>query len=79
MALLYPSYLKSESASKVSFSDNALHILRLQAEGMSNKEIADVLNIAINTVKYHSRENYKKLNVSSKAAAVTEARKRNLI
>lgn len=79
MALAYPAYLKERGAEDAVFGENALKILRLQAEGMSQAEIAAELGIKENTVKYHSKQTYKKLGVNSKTAAVTEARKRNLI
>ena len=79
MALAYPSYLKARGREEAAFSENALKVLRLQAEGMSQAEIAAELGIKENTVKYHSKQNYKKLGVNSKTAAVTEARKRRLI
>ncbi len=75
---LYPSYLKKNS-SDLSFSENAIKILRLQAAGMTYEEIAGLLDVNVGTVKYHCKENYKKLGVKGKAAAVSEARKRKLI
>ncbi|MDD4369619.1 MAG: LuxR C-terminal-related transcriptional regulator [Anaerostipes sp.] len=79
MARCYPSYLKEKQATEADFSENARNILRFQAEGMTNVQIAEELGIKPDTVKYHARENYKKLGVKSKAAAVTAARKRKLI
>ncbi len=79
MRRFYPSYLKEKSNPDISLSENALNILRLQAEGYRIDEIADQLGITKNTVKYHSKETYRKLEVSSKAAAVNEAKNRGLI
>lgn len=78
MSRLYPSYLRKHTAD-VSFPENALRILRYQAEGMTNEEIARLLGVNVGTVKYHCKENYKKLGVKGKAAAISEARKRKLI
>ena len=78
MALAYPGYLKP-SAEEAALSENALKILKLQAEGLSTSEIADTLGLKIENVKYHNKQNFKKLGVNSKTAAVTEARKRKLI
>ena len=78
MGRLYPSYLKKNSAD-LSFSKNAIKILQLQAVGMTYEEIAVLLDVNVGTVKYHCKENYKKLGVKGKAAAVSEARKRKLI
>lgn len=79
MALAYPSYLKAWEESEGSIKGNALKILRLQADGMSNAEIAEYLSITESTVKYHSRRTYKALGVSKKMDAVLEAKKRKLI
>jgi LuxR family maltose regulon positive regulatory protein len=78
MAVSYPGYLKA-AAEEAAFPENALKILKLQAEGLSAAEIAGVLGLKLENVKYHNKQNFKKLGVSSKTAAVTEARKRKLI
>lgn len=78
MALFYPGYLKP-GGEEASFSENAVKILRLQAEGFSTAEIARELNLKVENVKYHNKQNFKKLGVNSKTAAVTEARKRKII
>lgn len=78
MAVSYPGYLKTMTEEAV-FSENAIRILKLQAEGRSASEIAQELNLKLENVKYHNKQNFKKLGVSSKTAAVTEARKRKLI
>lgn len=78
MALAYPGYLKQATEEAI-FSENAIKILKLQAEGFSNSEIAEELGLKIENVKYHNKQNFKKLGVNSKTAAVTEARKRRLI
>lgn len=78
MALSYPGYLKPV-AEEAAFSENALRILKLQAEGLSTAEIAGELGLKLENVKYHNKQNFKKLGVNSKTAAVTEARKRKLI
>lgn len=78
MALSYPGYLKPV-AEEGTFSENAIRILKLQAEGLSTAEIACELGLKMENVKYHNKQNFKKLCVNSKTAAVTEARKRKLI
>ncbi|MBB2181869.1 LuxR family transcriptional regulator [Lachnospiraceae bacterium MD1] len=78
IALAYPGYLK-QVTEEASFSENALKILKLQAEGLSTTEIAGELGLKVENVKYHNKQNFKKLGVNSKTAAVTEARKRKLI
>lgn len=78
MAIAYPGYLK-QATEEAAFSENAIKILKLQAEGLSTIEIAGELGLKIENVKYHNKQNFKKLGVNSKTAAVTEARKRKLI
>lgn len=79
MESYYPAYLKEKIEGDIVLSKNALNILRLQAEGYPTGQIAELLDITSNTIKYHSKETYRKLGVSSKAAAVSEAKNRGLI
>lgn len=79
MEKFYPAYLKEKTAGDIALSKNAADILRLQAEGYQNAQIAKMLDISVNTVKYHSKETYRKLGVNSKTAAVSEAKNRGLI
>ena len=79
MEKYYPSYLKEKIDGDIVLSKNALNILNLQAEGYSTNQIAELLNITSNTIKYHSKETYRKLGVNSRAAAVNEAKNRGLI
>lgn len=79
MGRQYPFYLKEKREGNITLSENAINILRLQADGCRMEEIAERLNITTNTVKYHNRETYRKLGVSGKAAAVNEAKNRGLI
>jgi len=79
MGKYYPSYLKEKTDGSLALSKNALNILRLQAEGYQTGEIAGMLGISANTIKYHSKETFRKLGVSSKTAAVSEAKNRGLI
>lgn len=78
-ALRYPSYLESSSAGLPNITGNALTILMLQAEGMSNTRIADYLGMKPPTVKYHMSENYRKLGVNNKTDAVIKAKSLKLI
>ena len=56
-----------------------MEVLKLIAEGMSNKEIADHLHITINTVKGYIKNIYQKLGVSRRVQVVTRARELNLL
>lgn len=54
-------------------------ILKLVAEGLANREIAQQLNISRYTVECHIKHIYQKLAVSSRTRAVNEARQRGLL
>ncbi|HEX2492328.1 MAG TPA: LuxR C-terminal-related transcriptional regulator [Steroidobacter sp.] len=56
-----------------------LEILRLVTEGMSNQEIADELLIARTSVKWHIKNIFSKLYVSSRTQAIARAREARLI
>ncbi|MCR4736220.1 MAG: LuxR C-terminal-related transcriptional regulator [Treponema sp.] len=79
MALLYPSYLSNPMNVRSDFSDVARSILRLQMQGLTTSEIADNLSMKNETVRYHIKQNYKKLGVGSKSEAIIIARDLHLI
>ena len=54
-------------------------ILQLIAKGMSNKQIAEQLFIALPTVKTHTSNLYSKLDVKSRTQAVHKAQELHLI
>lgn len=74
MAVRYPLYLKRQIAEKPRLGKRALTILQLQADGLSATEIAEQLSMKLETVRYHTKQNYRKLGVSGKADAVLTAR-----
>lgn len=61
------------TAIKVALTKRELDVLRLLAEGLSNAQIAERLTLSIVTVNAYLRTLYKKLNVSSRTAAVRKA------
>ncbi len=60
-------------------SERESEVLQLVAEGLSNREIAQTLVIALNTVKNHLKNIYGKLAVHSRTQAVHRARTLNLL
>jgi DNA-binding CsgD family transcriptional regulator/N-acetylneuraminic acid mutarotase len=60
-------------------SDREREILRLLAEGASNQQIADQLNISINTVKVHVRNIFGKIGVASRTEATLYAVRMGLV
>jgi LuxR family maltose regulon positive regulatory protein len=62
-----------------SLSERELEVLRLIASGMSNAEISRTLFVALNTVKKHINNIYRKLGTNSRTRAVARARELNLL
>jgi LuxR family transcriptional regulator, maltose regulon positive regulatory protein len=60
-------------------SDRELEVLHLIAAGHSNQAIADVLVVAVSTVKRHINNFYGKLGVQSRTQALVRARELNLL
>ncbi|MBI5934818.1 MAG: response regulator transcription factor [Chloroflexi bacterium] len=60
-------------------SGREVEVLRLFAEGFSNQEIAEKLIISLGTVKAHSSNIYRKLDVRNRAQAVIAAREMDLL
>jgi len=56
-----------------SLSRREIDVLRLMADGQSNQEIAQVLILALNTVKMHIKHIYRKLGVKNRVQAVAQA------
>jgi len=54
-------------------SERELEIIRLVGQGKSNKEIAQILFISVNTVKVHLANIFKKIKVSSRTEATIYA------
>jgi two-component system NarL family response regulator len=62
-----------------SVSEREIDVLKLMAQGKSNKEIGSALFISAGTVKSHVKSIFAKLNVNSRAEAVANAAHRALI
>ena len=56
-----------------------MDVLRLASKGITNKEIAEELNLKVQTVRSRLKKVFKKLNVSSRTEAVTYAMKKGWI
>ena len=77
-----PVYLASKLAERVSgktVSEREIDVLKLLAQGRSNKEIGSALFISEGTVKSHVKGIFAKLNVISRTEAVANATRRGLI
>ena len=62
-----------------SLTPREIELLRLVAQGMSNKAIAQRLSVSENTVKYHLRNILHKLDVQNRTEAVTHAIRAGLL
>ncbi len=60
-------------------SEREIEILRLLAEGLSDRDIAERLVMTINTVKWYNRQIYSKLGVGSRTQAVARSRALRLL
>jgi DNA-binding NarL/FixJ family response regulator len=66
--------MQSNKEEAVKLSKRETEILELLSKGLSNKEIADPLNISVETVRVHLRRVYEKLHVHSRTEAAMKFR-----
>ena len=79
MAAAHPLYMKIQNKLGEQFTQMEIDILKFLEHGKSKEEIAEYFFITVNTVKYHMKKVYSKLDVSSAHQAVWEARVLGLI
>lgn len=66
-------YFRSQEDLEEVLTDREKEIVQCLVEGMSYKLIAFKLDVALDTVRYHLRNIYKKLNVHSKTQVISKA------
>ncbi|MCF7221590.1 response regulator [Marilutibacter chinensis] len=76
---LVPPAPAPEPAPEAQLSKREHEILRLVAQGFSNREIAELVTLSRLTVECHTKNIYRKLAVGSRTAAVFEARALGLL
>ena len=59
--------------------EKQLQVLRLMADGNSNKQISQIVGISEATVKYHTSQLFKLLSVKNRTSCVREAQARGLL
>ena len=69
----------SQGADTYDLTPRQRDILRLMAEGLVKKEIADALHISATTVSTHMQRVYEKLHVTTNTGAVAKALREKLI
>lgn len=70
---------KQQPAAEFNLSERELEILELVGQGLTNKHIARALGIGHETVKWHIKNIFGKLEVNSRVAAVQKSRRFSLI
>lgn len=65
-------FKQEENADLKTLSDKELQILKLIAQGMLNKEIADKVFLSIDSVKKYTQSIYEKLHVRNRSEAVNK-------
>ncbi len=69
----------AELATAEPLTDREQGVLRLIADGLTNKEIADRLVLSVNTVKTHRLRLYQKLHLHTRAELVAFARRKGIL
>ncbi|MCZ8517158.1 response regulator transcription factor [Paenibacillus filicis] len=62
----YSALPAEEHSEQVMLTEQETRVVRLITDGFSNKEMADHLNITTETVKFHLKNVYRKLNVNNR-------------
>jgi len=73
------SHLPPAQSHPEPLSQRELEVLRLIAQGLSNREIGERLFLAVITVKGHNRNIFRKLQVRRRTEAIARARKLGLL
>ena len=74
-----PYQLKEKPSESLLLSPRELEILQELALGFSNKDIARMLDMTENTVKFHMKNIFKKLDVDNRIRAVSAGQEMGLI
>jgi len=78
--LQYPQYMKQQMAIDISeFTSHEKEIMKLLANGDKNAEIAKKLFVSENTIKYHLKNVFQKLDVKSRGQAINKIKEYNLV
>lgn len=79
MAILYPLYLKPRYKNNESFTQQEVDFLNLLQQGKNYEEIGEYFFISVNTVRYHIKKIYSKLQSDNANQAVWKAKLLGLI
>ncbi|QJD84711.1 response regulator transcription factor [Cohnella herbarum] len=70
---------KTPAAMEEPLTDREMEVLALLAAGLSNKEIAERLFVAVGTVKVHVKNIFTKLKVNRRTKAIAQAKELHLL
>ena len=59
----------SQQADQPTLSRRETEVLKSLSKGLSNKDIADALNVTVETVRWHLKQIYEKLHVHGRTQA----------
>lgn len=69
--MICPNYMLQDKQIDLSvFSGSEKNVMRFLVQGKKNSEIADLLGVSENTVKYHLKNIYQKLEVKNRSQAI---------
>ncbi|MBI5305177.1 MAG: response regulator transcription factor [Chloroflexi bacterium] len=77
--ILFSRQILSLAFDPIKFTDKEHTVLKLMADGKTDREIADGLVLSVNTIRKHSQRVLEKLGVHTRQHAVQRARRRGLI
>ncbi|WP_047787333.1 response regulator transcription factor [Variovorax paradoxus] len=63
----------SAKEQKEKLTERELEVLRLVAQGLGNREISESLGVSINTIEFHAKNIFRKLEVRTRGGAVHSA------
>lgn len=78
-AIRLPLYLMEQKDSSTHFTKMETDVLRLLEQGKTKEEIAEMFFISVNTVRFHIKNIYSKLEVDRPHQAVWQAKVRGII
>ena len=77
--VLFSREVLSQALEPITLTVREQDVLKLLAEGKTDREVADALGLALSTVRNHSQRILEKLGVHRRAEAVERARRRGWI
>jgi DNA-binding CsgD family transcriptional regulator len=79
VAAAYGTSVRIRRAAPAGLTDRQIEVLRLIAEGLSNRQIAERLVVSARTAEHHVQDIYLKIGTSSRAAAALFAVEHELL